>query len=107
MTDDAIAGQIGIFVKDVRITKQKTQDQLAEESGLSRYTISKIENGGSVTLQVLIQVLRALDSLYVLNNFKIAEIMSPLEAVKLKAKKKKRVRPTEKPNKTSSKKSNW
>ena len=33
--------------------------------------------------------------------------MSPLEAVKLKAKKKKRVRPTEKPNKTSSKKSNW
>jgi len=85
MTDDAILKHIGLFIKETRISKRKTQVALAEDTGLSSYTISQIEKGKSVTLQVLLQILRALNALYVLDNFKTEEKVSPLEAVKLKA----------------------
>lgn len=107
MTDDSIIKNIGLFIKDERITKQKTQSEIAEITGLNRYTIGKIEKGRSVTLQVLIQVLRALDLLYVLDNFIIVDKISPLEAVKLKKKKKKRVRPSNKVKLIDKRKSDW
>jgi hypothetical protein len=40
----------------------------------------------------LIQILRALDSLYVLNAFEVSDEISPLEYAKLKKKQKVRVR---------------
>ena len=107
MTDDAILKHIGLFIKETRISKRKTQVALAEDTGLSSYTISQIEKGKSVTLQVLLQILRALNALYVLDNFKTEEKVSPLEAVKLKSKKKQRVRNASKTNKTTKRKSDW
>jgi transcriptional regulator with XRE-family HTH domain len=106
MTDSVLIKRIGLFVKETRILQNKTQAQLAIETGLNRYTIGKIENGGSVTLQVLIQILRALDALYVLENFTVIDIISPLEAVKLKKKKKKRVRASSSDTSTK-RKSDW
>jgi len=84
MTDVAIVEQIGRFIKQTRLAKNKTQAQLAKEAGLNRWTISQIEHGESVTLSSLIQLLRALDVLYVLNNFEQHEDISPLEYAKLK-----------------------
>jgi transcriptional regulator with XRE-family HTH domain len=104
MSDQLLLKRIGSFLKSERLSKNKTQEQTATESGLNRYTVGKIENGQSVTLQVLIQVLRSLDVLYVLNEFTSSDVMSPLEAVKLKKKKKLRASPK---SKTSSKKSDW
>lgn len=84
MTDVAIVAQIGHFIKQTRIRQHKTQAQLAEAAGLNRWTISQIENGESVTLTSLIQLLRALDSLYVMDKFKIQDDISPLAYAKLK-----------------------
>ena len=84
MTDGAIVAQIGRFIKHTRLNKNKTQKQLAAASGLNRWTISQIENGESVTLTSLIQLLRALDVLYVLDNFEVNEAISPLAYAKLK-----------------------
>ena len=83
-TDSAIIEQIGHFIKNTRIKQNKTQTQLAEAAGLNRWTISQIENGESVNLSSLIQLLRALDSLYVLDKFKVEETISPLAYAKLK-----------------------
>lgn len=84
MTDLAIVAQIGRFIKHTRLSKNKTQGQLATASGLNRWTISQIENGESVTLTSLIQLLRALDVLYVLDHFEVNETISPLAYAKLK-----------------------
>lgn len=91
-TDSAIIKQIGSFIKKVRTEQVKTQAQLAEMTGLNRWTISQIENGESINLSSLIQILRSLDSLYVFNEFEISEEISPLEYAKLKKQQKVRVR---------------
>ena len=93
MSDGAIVTQIGSFIKHTRVKQNKTQAQLAEMSGLNRWTISQIENGESITLSSLIQILRALDCLYILEAFNYSEEISPLEYAKLKKQKtKQRVR---------------
>ena len=84
MSDSAIVAHIGSFIKHTRGQQNKTQAQLAEISGLNRWTISQIENGESITLSSLIQILRALDCLYVLNEFNYSDEISPLEYAKLK-----------------------
>jgi transcriptional regulator with XRE-family HTH domain len=97
MSDAAIVSQIGQFIKHIRSQKNITQANLAEMAGLNRYTLGQIENGESITLSSLIQILRALDSLQVLKEFEISNEISPLEYAKLKKQKaKQRVR-----NKTS------
>lgn len=93
MSDGAIVAHIGSFIKHTRGQQNKTQAQLAEMSGLNRWTISQIENGESITLSSLIQILRALDCLYVLDEFNYSDEISPLEYAKLKKQQtKKRVR---------------
>lgn len=92
MTDRAIIEQIGRFIKHTRLSKNRTQKQLAIASGLNRWTISQIENGEAVTLTSLIQLLRALDVLYVLDNFEVNEAISPLAYAKLKKEERKRAR---------------
>jgi len=107
MTDDAILGHVGLFLKNQRISKNITQAQVAEIAGLNRYTIGRIENGESVTLQVLIQILRALDLFYVLNEFSVNDMISPLEAVKLSKKKRERASGISVDKNKEERKSDW
>ncbi|MCP4158878.1 MAG: helix-turn-helix domain-containing protein [Deltaproteobacteria bacterium] len=102
MTDVAIVEQVGRYIKQTRLGLNKTQAQLAKESGLNRWTIGKIENGESITLSSLIQVLRALNALYVLDNFKVIDEISPLAYAKLKKEQRERAR--NKSNKSNHKK---
>ena len=90
MSDAAILKQLGAFIKHTRIQQDVTQAHLAEMAGLNRWTISQIENGESVTLTTLIQLLRALDVLYVLNPFEINNEISPIEYAKMQEKKRQR-----------------
>ena len=90
LSDRAIVEQIGQFIKHTRLGLNKTQTQLAHDAGLNRWTISQIENGASINLPSLIQLLRALDSLHVLDNFKVKEEISPLAYAKLKKEKRER-----------------
>lgn len=89
LSDTGIIAQIGDFVRHIRIQQNKTQEQLATASGLNRYTISKIENGESITLSSLIQILRSLQQLHILENFHFEEQISPLAYAKLKKKQQK------------------
>lgn len=93
MTDGAIIEAIGAFIRHHRLEQNKTQAQLAMEAGINRYTINKIEGGGPVTLTVLIQILRVLNLLHVLDAFEVKEQFSPIAYAKLKEKKRKRARP--------------
>jgi transcriptional regulator with XRE-family HTH domain len=92
MPDTAIVKEIGSYIRHTRLQQNRTQAQLAEMAGLNRWTISQIEKGESVTLMSFIQILRALDSLYILKIFEISDEISPLEYAKLKKQQKKRAR---------------
>lgn len=92
MSDKALADLIGNFVKHHRMEQNKTQDELAKAAGISRSTLSLLERGETVMLNTLIQVLRVLDQLTVLNAFEVRETISPLALAKLQKEKRQRVR---------------
>lgn len=89
-SDKALSMQIGAFIRYHRLEKNKTQDALAYEAGISRSTLSLLERGETVTLATLIRALRVLDQLQVMDAFGITETISPLMLAK--AEKAKRLR---------------
>ena len=92
MSDGALVATIGTFVKHHRLLQNKTQKQLATEAGINRSTITQIEKGEKITLQSLLQVLRVLNLLYIMDVFKVQQQISPLQLAKLEQNKRKRVR---------------
>lgn len=90
MSDNAIVQQIGAFVKHHRMEQNKTQDILANAAGISRSTLSLLERGETVTLATLIQVLRVLDVLHIMDAFVIQQTISPLALAKIEKDKRKR-----------------
>ena len=82
MSDTAIVKTIGAFIKQQRLKINKTQAQLATEAGINRWTLGQIENGEAITLISLIQIMRALDILYLFEGFTIKQEISPLELAK-------------------------
>ncbi len=92
MSDGAIIAAIGEFIKHKRLQENKTQAGLAREAGLNRWTLGQIENGESVTLGSMIQILRALNLLHLLDGFTIKESISPIEYARMQEKKRKRAR---------------
>ncbi len=93
-SDHALATQIGSFVKHHRLEQNKTQNALAHEAGISRSTLSLLERGETVTLATLLQVLRVLDQLQVMDAFEAHQHISPLALAKAEQEKRKRARNT-------------
>ena len=104
MSDKALAAHIGAFIKHHRLEQNKTQDVLANAAGISRSTLSLLERGEVVTLASLIQVLRMLDQLQVMDAFAVQKNISPLALAKMERNERKRARGK---NKNDSEKSNW
>lgn len=92
MSDKALAEHIGAFIKHHRLEQNKTQEALAHAAGISRSTLSLLERGETVTLATLIQVLRVLDQLHIMDVFTIQQTISPLTLAKMEKKKRKRAR---------------
>lgn len=90
MSDDALAKHVGVFIKHHRLEQNKTQALVAESAGISRSTLSLLERGEAVTLGTLIQVLRELDQLHVMDAFEIQQSISPLALAKAERKKRRR-----------------
>lgn len=59
-SSEAIEAEIGRRLEEIRLDRNVTQTQLSQEAGVSRRTITRLENGGGVSLDTLIRVMRAL-----------------------------------------------
>lgn len=81
MSDKALSEHIGAFVKHHRMLQNKTQEELSRAAGISRSTLSILERGETVTVSTLIQVLRMLNLLYVLDAFTVIKTISPMAIV--------------------------
>ena len=60
LSNPQIEQELGKRLKNRRLEMNLSQEQVAKRSGLSRRTITAIENGGGSTLTTLIALLRAL-----------------------------------------------
>lgn len=93
MSDKSLMEVIGNFTRSHRLKQNKTQDQVAEAAGISRSTLSLLERGEKVRIDSLIQVLRVLELLYVMDVFKVQDEISPLEYAKQKRQQRKKASP--------------
>jgi transcriptional regulator with XRE-family HTH domain len=92
MSDQALAAHIGAFVRHHRLEQNRTQDALAHAANISRSTLSLLERGQTVTLATLIQVLRVLDQLQVMDAFVVEQRVSPMALARMQKKKRQRAR---------------
>ena len=106
MSDPALLEQLGEFVKQTRLQKNKTQQQVATAAGINRSTMVQIEKGAGGTLLSFIQILRALEQLQVFEHFEIKQQFSPLQLAKLEQNKRQRAS-TKKDSQNKKPKSDW
>jgi len=106
MSDPAMLEQLGEFVKQTRLQKNKTQQQVATAAGINRSTMVQIEKGAGGTLLSFIQILRALEQLQIFEHFEIKQQFSPLQLAKLEQNKRQRAR-TKKDSQNKNPKSDW
>ena len=59
-TDQAILAELGARLSRYRLERNLTQAALAQEAGVSRSTVEKIESGAVVALDSFIRILRVL-----------------------------------------------
>jgi transcriptional regulator with XRE-family HTH domain len=92
LSDKALAENIGAFIKHHRLNQNKTQEDVAQAAGISRSTLSLLERGETVTVSTLLQVLRVLDQLNIMDSFQVKEQISPILLAKQQHNKRKRAR---------------
>ena len=92
MSNVALAQTIGSFIRHHRLDQNKTQDEVAQAAGISRSTLSLLERGEAVTISTLLQVMRELNQLQVMNAFKIEQQISLIELAKMEKQQRQRAR---------------
>ena len=89
MSNQSVAAEVGHRIAQLRLEKNLTQQQLADEIGMSRMGYGKLEKG-SGKFENIIAALRALDQLDLVEYFIPEMPFSPMEKLKLKGKQRKR-----------------
>jgi transcriptional regulator with XRE-family HTH domain len=92
MSDKALIKTIGTFIQHHRLNQNKSQSDVAKAADISRSTLSLLERGEKVSLSSLMQVLRVLDLLYIMDVFHVSNEISPIEYAKLQKNKRQRAR---------------
>lgn len=91
LSDDAILGEIGSRLAAVRLTRNLTQAALAQEAGVSKRTVERLESGEvAARLSGLVRVCRALDLAGRLDALVPSPVASPIEQLKLAGRRRKR-----------------
>ena len=78
MSDNAIIETLGKNIKQMRLNKNISQEELSLKSGINRVTISRMETGQATNMMTFVQLLRALDELHILSEFNIVPEISPM-----------------------------
>lgn len=92
LSNDSVLQVLSQRLKAHRINKKLTQQQLADRAGVSLFTIAQIEKGKSVSLNMLIPVLRVLRLIDNLELLVPEPQISPIALLKQKQVSVKRVR---------------
>lgn len=94
---EAIAASLGSQLERLRLSKNINQATLAAEAGVSRRTITNLENGAGTSLDTFIRVLRALGVVERLATLIPDPVTRPIERIKLGGRERKRARMSKSP----------
>jgi len=101
-TDEAILSELGGRLAKVRLERNLTQAQLAEQAGVSKRTVERLESGGVATrLSGFIRVCRVLDVIERFDGCVPEPVPSPVEQLKLGGRKRRRASATKAANPSS------
>jgi len=103
MTDEAILAEIGNRFVRYRIDHQVTQADLAEQAGVSKRTVERVEAGASVQFSTVIRILRVLDVLPGLDRMIPEPSIRPMDLLKHKGKVRQRASSSQRSGKISKK----
>jgi transcriptional regulator with XRE-family HTH domain len=90
LTDDAVLVELGSRIASRRLELQLTQASVAEQAGIAKRTLERMEAGKTSQLSTLVRVLRVLDATSGLENLLSASEVSPMDLLKHKEKVRKR-----------------
>ena len=94
-TSEQIEGFLYGQLKRIRLTRNFTQAQLAQEAGVASQTVKRLEQGQSVSLNTFIRIMMALDLQYNLESLLPDPTIRPIERVNSGGSERKRARPVE------------
>ncbi len=97
-SDEAVLRELGARLSRYRLNRDLTQEALAEEAGISKRTLMRLEDGEPVQATNLLRVLRAHGLLQNFDALVPAPPLSPIQQVKQHGKTRQRASsPQEKP----------
>ncbi|TXS93616.1 helix-turn-helix transcriptional regulator [Parahaliea aestuarii] len=90
LTDEAVLAELGQRLAARRVDLQLTQSQVAEQAGIAKRTLERMEAGHSSQVSNLIRVLRVLDAMAGLDNLVPAPGPRPMELLERKGRRRQR-----------------
>ena len=91
LTDDAVLAELGTRLARRRIDLQLTQEAVAEQAGIGKRTLERMEAGKVAQLTTLVRVLRVLDAVAGLESLIPETGPRPMELLQRKSKPRRRV----------------
>ena len=91
-SDATILKELGEKFKTARINSGYSQEELAEHSGLSRTTITRLERGENISVLHLIRLLREVGEIEAFGRLMEDVMLDPRIALEKEQKKRQRVR---------------
>lgn len=92
-SDRLVQTELGNRVARQRLNRDISQDDLAEEAGISKRTLVRLEGGKPVNTTSLIRTLRALGLLARLDSLLPPDAISPIQRAKLEGRERRRASP--------------
>lgn len=90
LTDDAVLAELGERLRRTRLERNLSQVELADEAGVERKVVQRLEAGEPVGAVSLVRVLRALDLLDALDRLVPEPAPSPVDLLKLQGRQRQR-----------------
>jgi len=90
LTDDAILAELGERMARRRLDLSLTQAEVAEQAGIAKRTVERIESGASAQMSSIIRILRVLELLPDLDAMIPAPEARPMDLLRRKGKRRQR-----------------